>query len=160
MEKLYIVCVDDQRDVLHNVTRDLRVFGEWTVVEECESADEARALLEELAADGHPVALVVCDHIMPGTNGVDFLTELEAEHALPHLKKVLLTGQATHKDAIDAINRARIDFYLEKPWQSAMLQEVCRRLLTEFLFETGRYGDDFRSVADPQVVLGRLRERD
>lgn len=160
MEKLYIVCVDDQRDVLHNVVRDLRIFSDWTEIEECESAAEAQELLDELAAEGQPVALVVCDHIMPGTSGVDFLAELADAGSLPHLKKILLTGQATHKDAIDAINRARIDFYLEKPWQSAKLQEVCRRLLTEFLFETGRYTDRYRAFADPQVLLARLRERD
>ena len=63
MEKLYIICVDDQREVLHNINRDLRVFGSWTVVEECESAMEAGELLEELSANGVPVAVVICDHI-------------------------------------------------------------------------------------------------
>lgn len=160
MEKLYIICVDDQREVLHNVARDLSALNEWTIVEECESAPEARQLLEELTAAGRPVALVVCDHIMPEMSGVDFLSSLTAENYPPHLRKILLTGQATHQDAIEAINRARIDYYLEKPWQAERLQAICRSLLTEYLFDTGRYNNDFRTVADPQVVLARMRERD
>ncbi len=157
MEKLYIVCVDDQREVLHNIIRDLHIFNSWTVVEECESAMEARELLEELAADGLPVALVVCDHIMPEITGVDFLSDLAAKKNLPHLKKVLLTGQASHHDTIEAINNAKINYYIEKPWKSEELQNVCRKLLTTYLFDTGRYTHEFRTVVDSQVMLERMR---
>lgn len=157
MEKLYIICVDDQREVLHNINRDLRVFGSWTVVEECESAMEAGELLEELSANGVPVAVVICDHIMPETSGVEFLSRLTKKNYPPHLKKILLTGQASHHDTIEAINSAHIDYYIEKPWKSETLQNVCRRLLTEYLFDTGRYTNEFRTVVDSQVVLERMR---
>ncbi len=157
MEKLYIICVDDQREVLHNITRDLRILNDWTVIEECESAMEAQELLEDLTTDGLPVALVICDHIMPEISGVEFLSSLEIKNYPPHLKKILLTGQASHKDTIDAINRAHIDYYIEKPWNSEILQDICRKLLTEYLFDTGRYNNEFRTVADSRVLLERMR---
>lgn len=157
MEKPIIICVDDQREVLASVTRDLKVFHEWTVLEECESVAEAWTLLDELDVEGAPVALLVCDHIMPGTNGVDFLTELTRDGRFGRTKKILLTGQASHKDTIDAVNRARIDYYLEKPWQAKELQDICRRLLTEYLFDTGRYSEEFRTYADPSIFLQRLK---
>ena len=157
MEKPVIICVDDQREVLASVTRDLKPLTAWSIIEECESAAEVWNLLDEFDAEGVPVGLVVCDHIMPGTNGVDFLAELVGDGRFPHIRKVLLTGQASHKDTIDAVNRARIDYYLEKPWQADTLQNVCRRLLSEFLFDTGLYNDEFREFVDPRILLQRLR---
>lgn len=157
MEKPVIICVDDQREVLTSVVRDLKPFAEWAVIEECESVAEVWDLLDEFDADGVPVGLLVCDHIMPGTNGVDFLADLVKDGRFVHTRKVLLTGQASHKDTIDAVNRARIDYYLEKPWQAEQLQSVCRRLLSEYLFDAGRYSEEFRSFVDPQVLLQRLR---
>lgn len=157
MEKLYIICVDDQREVVNSVARDLAALRDWTVVEECESAAEAYALIEDLDGAGSPVALVVCDHIMPGENGVDFLASLAEDSRFPHLKKMLLTGQATHRDTIDAINRARINHYFEKPWQPELLLRACRELLSEYLFDTGRYTREFQQHVAPEVLLARLR---
>ena len=158
MEKLYVICVDDQREVLNSVVRDINIFGEWAVVEECESAEEAGALITELDIAGKSVALIICDHIMPGQNGVDFLARLTRDKRFPRLKKVLLTGQATHKDTIDAINTAKVDSYLEKPWQPGMLQETCRRLLSEYLFDNGLYTREHRPHIDPTVLANRLHE--
>jgi len=157
MERPVIICVDDQREVLTSIVRDLNPLRDSVRIEECESAAEANALLDELEVDGTPVALIVCDHIMPGTTGVDFLTQLLGERRFPHTKRLLLTGQATHKDTIDAINNARIDYYIEKPWAPAQLLDVCRRLITDFLFDTGLYTDEFRAFADPKVLLARLK---
>lgn len=157
MEKLYIICVDDQREVVNSVVRDVSVFGDWAVVEECESAEEADALINELHLDGKPVALIVCDHIMPGQNGVDFLARLARDKRFPYLKKILLTGQATQKDTIDAINSAKIDNYFEKPWQPGPLQATCRQLLSEYLFDTGLYSRKYQAYVDPAVLAERFR---
>lgn len=156
MEKVYIICVDDQREVLSSVVRDMGVFTEWTVVEECESAEEAYELVDELDGDGKLLALIVCDHIMPGQDGVDFLAELARDKRFPHIKKILLTGQATHADTINAINKAKIDCYFEKPWQPGPLQDACRRLLSEYLFDAGIFTKDFRKYVDPAVLLERM----
>lgn len=158
MEKLYILCVDDQREVLHSVVRDLAPLKEWTVIEECESAAEAQQLIEELASRGEPLALVVCDHIMPGENGVDFLARLAMDKRFPYMKKILLTGQATQKDTIDAINKARIDNYFEKPWGAASLLDTCRTLLSEYLFDAGLYTRDYQAVVAPGTLLVRLAD--
>ena len=160
MESLVIICVDDQREVLSGVARDLSILEPYVRIEECESAKEAQSLLNELDIEGRPVALIVCDHIMPEISGVDFLSGLVTDRRFPHVKKLLLTGQATHKDTIEAVNNARIDFYIEKPWDPDPLVAVCRRLLSEFLFDTGLYSEAFRKLVDPQVLLKRLRDSD
>ncbi|MDL2272032.1 response regulator [Desulfovibrio sp. OttesenSCG-928-I05] len=160
MEKLYIVCVDDQREVLASVVRDLNMFADWAVMEECESADEAEELMEDLAASDRPVALIVCDHIMPGMNGVDFLATLAADQRFPHLKKILLTGQATQKDTIEAVNKARIDYYLEKPWSAKELEDVVRLQLSHYLFDSGRFSMEYRALVTPSVLMERMQGRE
>ncbi|MDR1745357.1 MAG: response regulator [Planctomycetota bacterium] len=160
MEKIYVICVDDQRDVLASMTRDLRPFSDWIVVEECESADEAMGILEELESREMPIGLIVCDHIMPGTPGVDFLAMVENSRRFPHIKKILMTGQATHHDTIDAINFAKINAYIEKPWEGEKLREQCRSLLTEYIFDAGIEPLQYKSVADPKVMLERIHAAD
>lgn len=157
MEKIYVICVDDQRDVLASVARDLRPFSDWTIVEECESADEALALLEELEVKERHLGLIVCDHIMPGTLGVDFLAKVEKSGHFRHVKKILMTGQATHQDTIDAINFAKIDGYIEKPWDGEKLRGVCRRMLTEYIFDVDLEPLQYSKVADQKVFLERMR---
>lgn len=157
MTKLWVICVDDQREVLNNVVRDLSPLAEWLDIDECESADEVLELIDEMDSKGITPALIISDHLMPGKSGVELLIELQNDSRLPHLKKILLTGQATHKDTIQAINQAHIDFYFEKPWQIDKLQAMCRRLLTDYLFETGLYDKSFRSFADGESMLQHMR---
>ncbi|MGL4716413.1 MAG: response regulator [Aeromonas sp.] len=137
MDKINLICVDDQQAVLNAISRDLAPLSSWVRIEECESAQECLALIDELDEAGEHVALVVSDHVMPGMSGVALLTLIGRDGRFPHTRKILLTGQATHKDTIAAVNLARIDHYLEKPWQGAELLRVCRCLLTEFVLATG-----------------------
>ena len=48
MDKLYIICVDDQREVLNALTEDLEVFEKYLKIEECESVNEALDVMEEV----------------------------------------------------------------------------------------------------------------
>lgn len=52
MEKLNIICVDDQREVLSAVLQDLEPLSRWINIEDCESADEALDLMDDLDAQG------------------------------------------------------------------------------------------------------------
>ncbi|SON49729.1 response regulator [Vibrio tapetis] len=157
MEKLNLICVDDQREVLGAVLQDLAPLSSWVNIEDCESADEALDLMDELDADGEFVALIISDHVMPGKTGVELLTEVSIDSRFVKTKKVLLTGQATHHDTITAINKARIESYFEKPWQGKELLERARTLLTEFIFDNGLDYSAYQAELDQHVVLTRLR---
>ena len=113
MDKLNLICVDDQREVLRAVLQDLQSFDSWVNIEDCESADEAIELMDELDSDGQMIALVISDHVMPGKTGVELLASIANDTRYIHTRKVLLTGQATHNDTINAINLAGIDHYFE-----------------------------------------------
>ncbi len=156
MEKLNIICVDDQREVLSAVLQDLEPLCFWLNIEDCESASEALDLMDELDANGEHIALVISDHVMPEKTGVEFLTEISGDPRFTHTKKVLLTGQATHSDTINAINSAGINRYLEKPWGTSDLIECVRTLATEYIFESGLDYSQWQNELDQKVLLSRL----
>ena len=157
MEKLNIICVDDQREVLSAVLKDLAPLNDFFNVEDCESADEALELMDDLDAEGEFIALVISDHVMPGKNGVELLTDVTNDSRFIKTKKILLTGQATHQDTIAAINQARIESYFEKPWDAETLVNCARTLLTEYIFDMGFDYQEWGEILDNTTVLRRLR---
>jgi two-component system, chemotaxis family, chemotaxis protein CheY len=157
--KMYIICIDDQREVLNTVVKDLESFENLFMVEPCESAEEAWELIEEIDAEGDQLALVVSDHVMPDKNGVEFLIELHEDGRFVHTKKILLTGLATHKDTITAINKAKIDTYIEKPWKKEQLLGDVKKMLTHFILEAGLNYEKYMDALDQQTLLAELRKK-
>ena len=159
MEKPEIICVDDEREVLAALKRDLAGFKDYCNLTYCESAEEAQEVLEDLDAEGRPVALIVCDHIMPGKNGVDFLIELNKDSRFARTKKLLLTGLATQQDTIQAINQAQLDRYIEKPWAAESLIQVLKVLLTEFVVGAGMDYSNAMEILDQPTLYKFLRRQ-
>jgi len=113
--KPVILTVDDDPEVLRAVERDLRrKYGEEYRVMRADSGAAALELLRALVERGDPVALLVVDQRMPGMTGVELLER--AMELVPKARRVLLTAYADTDAAIDAINQARIHYYLKKPW--------------------------------------------
>lgn len=157
MDKLKIICLDDQREVLSTLTQNLTLFEKHLEIEECESAQEAEEILDEIDAEGNHVPVIISDHVMPGKNGVEFLTDVKSDGRFKYTKKVLLTGLATHKDTIKAINDAGIDKYLEKPWDGDELIQVVKVLLTRFLLEKGLDYDKYMEILDQNTLYEALK---
>lgn len=161
MENIYIICVEDQREVLDAVIQDLSYFEgaqEHLKLEECESGAEAWTLMEEIVQEGDHIAVVVSDHIMPGKTGVELLTEIKNDGRFKLTKKVLLTGLATHKDTIEAINQAAIDQYIEKPWTREGLIDTVKKLLTRYILESGIDYQPYTSVLDQMTLFNYLEK--
>ena len=137
MEKINIICVDDEREVLDSVMRDLDYFSDTFNIEECQSAGECLDLLDELDDEQEYVALIISDHVMPEKSGVELLTEVAADNRFSGTKKLLLTGLATQTDTIKAINNAKLDHFLEKVWDPEELLQTVKELVTEYIIEKG-----------------------
>ncbi|HXO22896.1 MAG TPA: FAD-dependent oxidoreductase [Thermoanaerobaculia bacterium] len=115
MPKPILFAVDDDPEVLKAVERDLRSqYGERYRVMRAAAGDSALAALEQLQAKRSPVALLLVDQRMPKMTGVELLER--AIPLFPAAKRVLLTAYADTGAAIQAINTARVDHYLLKPW--------------------------------------------
>jgi two-component system, chemotaxis family, chemotaxis protein CheY len=159
MEKPHIVCVDDQRDVLATLKKELAFFREYLSIVYCESAQEAMTVLDELDAKGAPLALLICDHVMPGKNGVEFLSDIKRDERFTLTKKLLLTGLATHEDTIKAINNAEIDRYISKPWDTHELIDMCRKLITEYILAAGIEYREYIVILDQETLYQVLKTR-
>ncbi len=159
MSKPVILCIDDQREVLAALTKDLDKFTGLLDIMDAESAEDAGAVLDEMIARGTPVALIISDHVMPGVTGVDFLASLRQRNDLPHTRKLLLTGLATHEDTIRAINEAAIDRYIAKPWHADELHDIVSRLITDFILATHPDGyQAFMPVLHQEVMLDHMQK--
>jgi len=107
--------VDDDPEVLRAIERDLRSrYSDRYRVMRANSGSAALVTLRELKARNNPVALLLADQRMPQMDGVGFLSEAMEMH--PLAKRALLTAYADTNAAIDAINEARVHYYLMKPW--------------------------------------------
>ncbi|MCB0497609.1 MAG: response regulator [Cyclobacteriaceae bacterium] len=157
MEKIVIVIIEDQREVLEAIARDLATFEDTFMIEECDSADEAGELMETLDSEGDYVALIISDHIMPGKSGVDFLIEMNEDPRFESTKKILLTGLATHQDTINAINNAAIDRYIEKPWNQTNLINYVKELITDYILKKGIDYTPYVHHLNQTTLLNKLR---
>lgn len=155
-----LLAVDDDPDVLRAVARDLRThYGDGYRVVRAGSGAEATAALDELAARGDAIALVLSDQRMPGLSGVDVLRHAAA--VAPDAKRVMLTAYADTDAAIAAINDGRVHHYLIKPWDppEERLYPVLDDLLASWraAWRPGYRG--FRVVSDRWSADGhRLRD--
>ena len=139
MTELAILIVEDEPEVRDALIRDVAPFESHFRIEAAEDVSDARAAMQSLDDAGQQVALVLCDHLLPGVHGVDFLIELNENKITRPARKVLVTGQAGLEDTVRAVNDADLDHYIAKPWEEADLQEIVREQLTEYV---SRWVDD------------------
>lgn len=132
-ETLYILCVDDEPDVLDVVVRELSVLEDVFPIETAASSAEAREVMERIHANGDALAVIFCDHIMPGENGVELLVEMSRDERFRESRNVLLTGQAGLEATVKAVNEANLAHYIAKPWDKGELVRVAREQLSRYV---------------------------
>jgi thioredoxin reductase (NADPH) len=113
--KPILLTVDDDPEVLRAIERDLRQkYGAQFRVLRADSGTAALETLKLVKLRNESLALFLVDQRMPEMTGVEFLAQ--AMTFFPNAKRVLLTAYAETDAAIRAINTARVDYYLVKPW--------------------------------------------
>jgi thioredoxin reductase (NADPH) len=134
MNKPVIFTVDDDPEVLQAIARDLRrQYGDRYRILRADSGQQALEALQQLTLQNETVALLLVDQRMPHMTGVKFLEQATA--IFPEAKRALLTAYADTDAAIRAINVARLDYYLLKPWDppEEKLYPVLDDLLQDWL---------------------------
>ena len=137
MNRLAVLIVEDEPEVRDALARDLEPLAETVRIETADDVPDARAALSDIAADGDRLALVLADHRLPGTTGVDFLVELNDTDEMTATRKVLVTGQADQADTIRAVNQAGLDHYIAKPWDPDDLTAVTIGAVTDYIISEG-----------------------
>ena len=144
MNRIAIICVDDEEIILSSLEKQLkRGLGNNYDIELASSGDAALLLCAELAAEGIDVAVVICDQIMPRMSGDEFLVKLHA--AYPKTLKILLTGQADADSVGNIVNAAALYRYITKPWDETDLILTVKEALR-------RYGQE-QQLARQNMVL-------
>ena len=115
-----VLLVDDDRNLLSALVRILRKqpFEVCTA----QNGEEAIRVFKKQNVD-----VVVADQCMPGMSGVDLLTWVADN--LPGVMRIMLTGHAETKTAIQAINDAGVCCLFTKPCNEARLAVAIRRAL-------------------------------
>jgi len=101
-----LLLVDDDLNILHGYKRQLRKRFQ------IDTASGGKEGLEAVVKDG-PFAVIVSDMQMPEMDGIQFLTAVR--QVAPDSVRMMLTGNADQKTAMEAVNDGRIFRFLTKP---------------------------------------------
>lgn len=119
-----LLLVDDEASILKALKRLFRREGHQILT--AEGGDQALKLIKET---DQPISLIISDQRMPGMNGATFL-----EHSIacsPDAVRFLLTGYSDMDAVVDAVNKGRIDRYLNKPWNDSEMLLLVREALKQ-----------------------------
>ncbi|MGY1680671.1 FAD-dependent oxidoreductase [Geodermatophilus sp. SYSU D01176] len=149
-----LVAVDDDPDRLADLEGELRSRYERDYRVCClRSADEALATLEQLAADGEQVALVLAGEVLGDAPGTMLLAEVR--RLFPHAERALLVPFAhvgdpdTADGVLESIARGRIDHWLVRP--APPRDEAFHQAVAGFLLE---WAESQRSAPHTVEVIG------
>ena len=118
-----ILLVDDDEMLLAGLKRQLR---NKFLVETAISGEEAVKMVQESG----PYAVVVSDYMMPGMNGIEFLSQVKQTD--PDTIRMMLTGSADMTTAIKAVNEGSIYKFHPKPCPADTLGTAIQSGIDEY----------------------------
>lgn len=123
MGRKAVVCVDDEAIILMTIVSEIKkTLGSSYLYESAMSAKVGLEKIERLYEEGHSVALVVSDWLMPGMKGDEFLRATKEKH--PEIEAIMVTGQAD-RDVIDSLTvDGIVRAVLMKPWSRSELHRA------------------------------------
>jgi diguanylate cyclase (GGDEF)-like protein/PAS domain S-box-containing protein len=131
MKRDLILCIDDEMSIISSLRTELfNNFEDKYLYEFASSATEAMEIIEEYMQDGIEIPLVITDCIMPGIRGDELLIQIHQK--LPNTKSIMLTGQADIENIKNAINKANLYRYIEKPWDKEDLYLTINEALKSY----------------------------
>jgi response regulator RpfG family c-di-GMP phosphodiesterase len=118
-----ILCVDDEQSVLEGFRRTL---GRKFNLEFAVSGVEALNMIRRSGS----YAVILADMNMPEMNGVQLLEQVQS--LSPDTVRIMLTGNADQKTAVQATNVGRIYRFLNKPCPQETLELTLENALQQF----------------------------
>jgi diguanylate cyclase (GGDEF)-like protein len=137
VDRCTLLVVDDEPYILPTLKALLmHEFEVYTAP----GADQAQQILNNQRID-----VLLTDQRMPRRTGVELL-EWAKQHS-PRTIRLLMTGYSELEDAVEAINKGSVYYYLLKPWRTEDLLQVLRNAVDKFQLERKR-----------EELLDRLQE--
>ena len=130
MERKAIICIDDETIILNSLVEQLeKCFGDEYIYESAESAEEAFELIEDLEDDEIEMEIIVCDWLMPGMKGDEFLLKMDLKYH--RVVKILLTGQADEGLVYNLKQEADRFAVVQKPWEKDDLVNTIKKRMSK-----------------------------
>ncbi len=148
-----LLFVDDDEGVLNALKREFRGKGYNLLF--AENGKEGLELLGE-----NVISLVIADNLMPGMNGVEFLSRVK--DISPDTVRFMLTGCIDVRSATEAINKGEVSRYITKPWKPDELQMIVKGGIEryELIFENNKLIEIVKEQNAKLITLNRnLEER-
>lgn len=121
---IHVLVIDDDPYIVELVVALLRDIG----VREIRRADGVVAALQRFSEKGTRIRLIICDWMMPGMEGIEFLRQVRSIDAdVPFL---MLTSKSTVGSVQEAMDLG-VTQYISKPFNLNMLRSRLVSLLTE-----------------------------
>jgi len=100
-----VLLIDDEKSLVQLYAEALSPYFD------CDLANSSREAGYLMHKKSYKV--VVCDHLMPGGNGLSFLVHTREEH--PNTQRILVTGYMKPEMLLRSVNEAALYRYLLKP---------------------------------------------
>lgn len=142
-----ILIVDDDPDIIHSLTLELRHIAP---IESYQSPLRALEALRSLE-----VAVIISDLKMPEMSGIEFFEKAIAIR--PHAQRILLTAFYDLANPENSINRARLHSLVAKPWESPALAETVSQSYRQFLLS--KENETLRKIALTDALTGVANHR-
>lgn len=124
----FVLCVDDNPEVLQALRRELRMGLEQSArVEVAADAAQALARLEALAPQPGEAIVIVSDWLMPGMRGEDLIDAITARWG--PLGTIVLSGHISAEATARLRQMPQVEDIMAKPWTSDALLAMVRRML-------------------------------
>ncbi len=115
-----VLVIDDDVLVRRAFSRCLEQIG--FAVDQAENGEAAVRLIRQEEPE-----LVLCDLRMPGMDGLEVLEIIGEEW--PDLPVIVMSGQGTVKDAVEALKRGARDYLIKPVYDPTILEQSVRRVL-------------------------------
>jgi serine phosphatase RsbU (regulator of sigma subunit) len=145
-----VLLVDDDAMVLAGLKRQLR--NQFSI----DTALSGEEALKQVLENG-PYAVIVSDFLMPGMNGIDFLSRVKKSN--PDTVRMMLTGTADMPTAIRAVNEGSIFQFHPKPCPADTLCQAIQSAIDQYrvvLSNQNQLKDFKSSLAQASAVQQKL----
>jgi two-component system chemotaxis response regulator CheY len=137
------VLIIDDSVVMRRILESALRHSDLDLAEALQAANgmEGLAALEESAAKGLPIDLILCDVHMPVLNGLDFLLEKQRRNLAPGVPVVMITADASDPQVLQAV-ASGAQGYISKPFTLERIKTCVASLLPPLAPPPAATGDD------------------
>lgn len=147
-----ILVVDDEKEYLVALRRILEHSKQFkSRIETVESGEEALDKLKKQEFD-----IVLSDYRMPKMTGVELLTKVKDRY--PNTLRMLITGYTDVNTAKEAINKAEVNNYIEKTWDSKEIALTIDEALKRKVEREAIKKEDTHSVPKALKLVHQLQK--